>query len=370
MASSNWNDDQPQMPTVPGTSTEQSAEPHAWHLLPQVDIHQALQPLLKHLHHYDAKRLKLEQEGGRLADLNKIAAILSQKIILKGRFREGKVALTDQAALRLMLSDIGNCDLHLSVRQLSTRLPVYYLCRIRRDFWSEYSLIVEDIYRSPGYPITDDRFVKLMYIGHETYHLRLSQFRDRVAQMVSQDGDDGDALLEEVDEILYRLGRHVFQAAWHEDQQVGVLAATHFNLPCFRQAIELLYLCLSGELCELRSVINEPMLRLFEDVYPQPAIRAFLEQLAHLDGGALNDVPQRALKLYAALSKAFGCFLRVEVSWGCHQAQVPIYKLVFGNLSRLELVGKALSRNQTVMAAGARLEAEAQKIIAAIITIR
>ena len=45
----------------------------------------------------------------------------------------------------------------MDVRQLDSRMPVYFLCRLRKDYWSEYSLIVEDLYRSPGYPLTDER---------------------------------------------------------------------------------------------------------------------------------------------------------------------------------------------------------------------
>jgi hypothetical protein len=332
---------------------------------PRIDVQQALRPLRQQLDRYDTLRTRLQAHGGRVSDLQTITALLNEKLVFTSRWGETRAALTEQTDLRAALRDI-DYDLHLAVRQLESGMPVYYLCRIRSGFWSEYSLIVEDLYRSPGYPSADDRFVKLMSFGHETFHLRLAQFRDGVKQMLRQDEADEQKSARQVDRLLYDLGRHVFQAAWHEDQQIGVLVAEQFGLPNFRAAIELLYLCLSGELCELRAVVTPPMLQFFTQVYPQPALGACLERLQHLDGEALNKLPQQALRLYARMAEEFGRFLKVEVPWGQRQVQVPLWKLVFGNAYRLPLVGQALAKTETMRTAAARLEAEAQAIIAAI----
>jgi len=328
---------------------------------PIIDLNEALKPLIDQLKKYDALRLRLEQRGGRFSHLNRITEILSNEILIRSRFRTNKITLTDQASLRSMLNDVGDFDLHMDVRQLDTRMPAFYLCRIRRDYWSEYSLIVEDLYKSPGYPTIDERFVKLMRAGHEAYYLRLSQFRKSVLPTVAT--EDTHTLRCAVDEILHNLGRHVFQAAWHEDQRIGIAAASHFDLPCFRNAIELLYLCLCGELCELRGVVNEQMHHFFDQVYPQPAIHAFLDMLTRLDGSALTDLPQKALKLYMRLSLAFSRFLGIEVTWGHRKKRIPVYKLIFANFSRLHLVAKELEGNKNVHDAAARLESESQLII-------
>jgi len=324
------------------------------------DVHGILAPVVLQIRKYDAMRRSLETSGGHLSDLDRVADILTQEIRVGGGFREHTVSLVDPAALRSALMDVGNYDIRLDVRQLDTRMPVYYVCRIRQDYYATYSLVVEDVYRSPGYPMTDERFVRLMHFGHETYYLRLSPFRERVEQMA---GRNGDASRRETDDILYDLGRHVFQAAWHEDQRPGMLVATHLGLPRFRQAIELLYLCLSGELCELRSAINEKMARFFEDIYPQPAIRGFMDLLTDLEGDVINGIPQRALALYAKLSNAFGEVIREHVAWGSRHVKVPLFKLLFGNFSRLDLVAKALKNNDEVTEAANRLDKQAQQII-------
>ncbi|NQT53714.1 hypothetical protein HQ576_16775 [bacterium] len=327
------------------------------------DPHDALAPLIQQLHAYDSMRRRLETEGGHVGDLTTVAKTLGEPLRIAGNYHTCEASLTDQAALQAAVRGVG-WDIKLAVRQLDSRMPAYYLCRVHRDYWSEYSLIVEDYYRSPGYPMLDERFVPLMHMGHETYHLRLSQFRRHVAAMTG----DG----RRTDEVLYNLGRQVFQAAWHDDQRVGMLTAKHFGLTHFADAIELLYLCLSGDLCELRSAVDEPMRLFFDVVYSQPAIGAFLKRLAVLDGGVLNEIPQQALRQYAELLRAFGAFIQIEVPWGARSLRpplgrrclrVPLYRLIFGNMSRLGRVAKALGDVDEVRRAAAALEATAQRII-------
>ena len=159
----------------------------------------------------------------------------------------------------------------------------------------------------------------------------------------------------------------MFQACWHEDQLVGMAAAGQFGLEHFRRAVELLYLSLTAELCELRSAVSEDMLRFFKDVYAQPAIKAFLEKLSHLDGKALAGVPQTALKLYPQLSRAFGRFLATELPWGRQQAPMPLAKLLFANFARLEAVRRELAEKDELRQAAERLEKQSQAVIGALL---
>ncbi len=327
------------------------------------DVGRDLAPLVAHLREYDSMRQRLEKEGGCVADLGRVAELLGQKVALPCSGRVRDVTLADRPGLRQALIDIGGYDLQLDVRVRDSRMPVYYLCRIRRDYWADYSLVVEDLHRSPGYPVTDERFARLMSDGHEAYYLRLSPFREGIKTLLRA-GKDAQGW--EVDDALYDLGRYVFQAAWHDDQRPGILTATHFGLTRFRQAIELLYLCLSGDLCELRSALGERMFRAFEVVYPQPAIHGFLQLLAGLDGSAMSEIPRRALKLYARLLRAFGQFIETEVLWRQHR--VPLYKLLFANLSRLDLVAGSLRDNQALSKAASALEVESKHVIEQIVT--
>ena len=128
---------------------------------PPLEPRAALAPLLELLTAYDKLRHKLEAKGGDLAELRQLTALLNQPVRIAGRYQPHRVQLTQQTPLRQALWDI-DYDLHFDIRQLPSRLPVYYLCRTRSDYWSAYSLVVEDFYRSPGYPLADDRFVRLM----------------------------------------------------------------------------------------------------------------------------------------------------------------------------------------------------------------
>jgi len=354
---------------------------HTYYKVPPVDLEKTLRPLILHLERYDALRLELEQEGGRVADLKRITELLSTSIRLEGRRGPFEVELTKPAGIRSFLYDVGYNDLHLQVRRRSSSLPVYYLCRVRRDYWSDYSLVLEDFYRSEGYPVQDARFVKLMVHGKETYHLSVAPFRPGTRALFEQGGrtmaerfydiwyeDVGTTERERVDRLLYDVGRHVLLAAWHEDQQIGVLAAAHFGLPRFRQAIELLYLCLSGDLCELRGLLTEPMHAFFGEVYDQPALYGFLRGLSALDGQTLNELAEeRARQLYRQLMQAFKRFLDVDVPVGQRERRTPLYKLLFSNLTRLELVAMDLRTHPAVGEAAAALEASAQRIIEAIV---
>lgn len=323
---------------------------------PNVDCREALASLIKRLEWYDTARLGLEREGGAIADLKNITTILNTPMTLRGRSASKAVRLTDRGSLRAILWDIDP-DLHLDVRLRGTGMPAYYLCRTRADYWSEYSLIVEDLHMSPGYPVTDERFINLMHAGHEVFFLRLSPFRDG-AQVMLDSEDDAT-----IDALLYSLGRHVFQAAWHEDQRLGIMAANHLELTSFRNAIELLYLCLGAELCELRGAVDERMLRFFEAVYPQPAIRAFLKRLATLDGGALNELPQQARQHYKGLLAAFSRFLATEIAWGARSQQIPLWKVLYGNFSRLESIGSVLRQGPELVRASTTLDRAAIAVL-------
>jgi hypothetical protein len=330
---------------------------------PVIDLAQALEPLIAHLRGYDGHRLELETAGGQLRDLKRLTEIIRQEVSIQGRYREYQVSLINQTGLRDLLRDVGDFDVHLAVRQLETRLPVYYLCRLDRLYRSEYDLVLEDLYMSPGYPLTDSRMVKLMRGGHEVYHLRLSPFRSKTEKLL------GGQKIRRVDDLLNKVGRHIFQAAWHEDQRLGVMVAQEFGLPRFHEAIEVLYLCLSGELCEIRNAADDELYRFFREVYLQPAIHGFLELLPRLEGGALTHLTQAALGLYARLSQAFKRFLSVKVEWGFRKELTPLQKLVFGNFSRLAQVAARLENDPEVSAAKEVLEREAGAVVAALLGV-
>jgi len=327
---------------------------------PAVDYQTALEPLLETLRAYDKARIQMEEKGGPVVILKDIVQILGRELKMKSRFRDHTVRLLDQNSVLDCLEEIGNYRLHLDIRLTSHDMPVYYLCRVHQDYWAEHSLVVEDLYISPGYTFTDERFARLMCDGHEEYFLRLSHFRKGVGELLSRNRP---AYSYEVDDFIHEIGRHIFQAAWHDDQRPGILTARHLGMPHFHQAIELLYLCLSGDLSELRWSIFEPIIDFFSVVYPQPAIHAFLKMIRNLDGDELNELPKKALNLYVQLSRAFSQFLQTEVEWGSRSLKTPLYKIIFGNFFRLDGIAGALTRDQGLVQASRKLDQSAEAII-------
>ncbi len=327
--------------------------------LPPRDFRRQLAPLLSTISAYDASRRKLETEGGGLADVQAITLELERPVVFKGRWAGSRGRLVDRDLQAKVAAHIDG-DVHLQVRLLESGFPAYYVCRLGWDWFSTYGLVVEDLYVSPGYPLEDGRFVRLMRGGRERYCLRLSTLREGAARVLSTDPVEDDR----VDALLYRVGRYVLEAAWHEDQRLVVRIAERFSLGRFLNTVELLYLTLSADLCGLRAAIDEPMLRVFTDVYPQPAIHEFLVRLPESDGAGLGRLAQAAPGLYQRLTAAFSRFLRVNVDW--RGAQVPLYKLVLGNLSRLDLVARRLTQPSEVQAAIRRLDSESAKVIAGV----
>jgi len=328
------------------------------------EYNEKLQPLIKKLKEYDSLRIQLETEGGNINLLSRFTKLLNEKFTLGDGYSAQSLSLSDQSSIKHALWINCDGDVRVDVRFRVTGMPVYYLSRVMSDHWSEHSLIVEDYYMSSNYPIVDDRFVKLMRAGHEVNYLRLSQFRNNVDNLIQEKKMKD---MWTTDEIIFSVGRQILQAAWHEDQRPGIQTANLIGLPIFRYAVELLYLCLSGELCELRSNMSEPMKKFFTDVYPQPAISAFLNKLFDLEGEELNNMSQNVLPLYSKLSKKFMQFLSTEVIWGIRGVKVPLYKLIFSNFSRLEVLKNKLLRNNAIVSAAEKLENSADVIMKSIL---
>lgn len=325
-------------------------------------------PLVRQARLYDQLRMELEKSGGDAADLRRITETLKRPVLARSPRGPVKLILGSTESVRTMLQRLGTFSLHWQVRRLQNGLPAFYLCRVQGDFWAEYRLVVEDLYRSPGYPCSDPRFVRLMSQGHETWFLCLSPFRKEAAAVLRASrlpADDGD-----VDRLLFRAGRHVLQAAWHEDQLIGVKAAETFSMPWFHQCIELLYLCLSGDLCHLRRQVDATMLGFFDRAYPQPAVRAFLERLLEWTGGTVDEVPRLAQQLYRQLAISFGAFLTIQVSSTGSRAEVPLYKLIFGNIERLDRVAADLDGNEAVLAAAEKLNEDSRTMVEMILDIK
>lgn len=321
----------------------------------------ALRPLIARLERLDRQRRRLEERGGRPADVSGLTQLLKRPIELQGPWGRQLVSLLKRSELRHGVQEVAGWDVHVDVRLVDSRLPTYYLCRVRRDYWAEQSLVVEDLYRSPGYPADDERFVRLMQSGHELYFLRVSPYRAQAATLLGELGEANDRWA--VDRYLWHLGRHVLSAAWHEDQRLAAGVAQHFGVPALKDAQEALYLCLTAELCELRGAADEAVRRFFIQCYPQVAIQRLLERLGDLPGDELNELPRRAMKQYRRLSEGFVRFLQTKAPSGQTGHTVELAKLVFANTGRLGLIAAQLRDVQAVQDAAATLDRHARRVV-------
>lgn len=329
-------------------------------------IRSSVEPLVAHLRAYDEMRKTYEDKGLRLEDLPEVSRHLQQQIEMPGRYR-GKIraSLHDPKSLRQALDDIGDWDLHLAIRRRESKMPVYYLCRTYSDYWTNYRFIIEDLYLSPGYPLHDDRFVKLMHQSREKYHLRLAPFRQPIMSSLCNDPKNTDS---KSDRLLRNLGEHIFQCAWHEDQRLAFRCAETLGLPNFKTAIETLYLCLSSDLWTLRNFLEEDIARFFEEVYPQEAILSLLTKLQDWDDLEISSLPERALELYIRLSLEFSALLHTNVPWRRTKGCLPLYKLVFANADRMDIIGRELKEEKALTQRTRRLEQRAADILVEIIT--
>ncbi len=315
------------------------------------EISERLQPLFSILAALDGLRMRMERSGGGGETLDELRGILLAPITLKGCSRFFKpIALVNPQPLRRVIADAAGYSVHLEARTLHHGIPVYYCCRTRDDYYSEYGLIVEDLYCSPSYPFDDERFVRLRMFGREEQWLRLSQYRSAVEQMLGS--RDGDA----VDAHLHEAGRWVLSAAWHESQRPGLLIAACMGLSAFPRAVEILHLALTSDPCDLRARVNPAMLLFFREAYKQKHIHSFLSSLQSMDGGRLDRIWSEALPMYRGLTSAYLRFIKTEIRWGPLRQTTPLWKVVFGNYPRMQSLSGALRANSSAAKAARELE--------------
>jgi hypothetical protein len=328
------------------------------------DFKKALEPVISQLQKYDKARHGLERYGGHIRQLYDINKILNEEIRCVSEYNVSKCTLAKIKDIRTMLFEIRYFDkfsLHIDVRKHSiTGMPVFYLCKEYMDYDARYGFIVEDLYQSPGYYSPYRDFIKLMYGGHEVYFLNLSQFNKKIQEELFENSQEP---AQEACNLLFKMGYKIFQDAWHEDQIVAKTASNYFDMPNFKEAIDLLYLCLSGDLCELRGEIDDQMISFFEIIYPHKTIHSLLNFIKTLDGSDLSELNQKARKLYIKLLKASSKFFNLEIQRGTPHITISVQKLILGNLFRLSDNWKELKENSAVKKGAKLLDNESKSII-------
>lgn len=292
--------------------------------------------LLNRLRTIDDLRSVLEREGGSREDVETMTGLLRDEVEIEGRHSVRSVKLNQPHEVRWALEDlVPGCV--FDVRRLESALPGYYLARECSDRWRQGAVIVEDLHRSVGYPISDERFVTRMQGGRERAELRLSHFRREMSQVL-----DTDIGAQIVDERLFEVGASVLESCWHEDQWLAFALAEVLEVEELRFAVELLYLCLGGDLYDLRTRASPALSTFFDAVYPQPALARLTSMLPSLETDFLERLRRDAELGYQRIKKVFANLLATEVRWGPRFDTVPLWKPVYANLPRLEVVARRL----------------------------
>ncbi|HPO14087.1 MAG TPA: hypothetical protein PLI09_11625 [Candidatus Hydrogenedentes bacterium] len=291
---------------------------------------------------YDTLRSKLACEGGNILDLRHLTEVLARNFSLYGPYGKDKARLMEPKGLNKALKTTGQYDVHLEIRRMDYGLPAYYLARTHHDCWGTYGLEVEDLYRSKDFPLEDPRFVKFMEAGRGKYSLRLSPFRNQIADVLNIKQQD------DIDNLLYTLGRCVFQGAWHVDQRFSFMVAEAFDIPVLKSVIELIYMCLSIDLCALRRNLNNDLIGFFQKIYTNETFVHLLKQLPELNENQFAALTRGALEAYVTITDHFNQFLRTEVRWqALNTGHLPLWKPILANIKRLDLVaGQTMSQDE------------------------
>lgn len=341
----------------------------------QTDI-QLLQPLLDRLRQYDTSHQEFLDSPDRLSTVEQLTDILKKPICFESSPGKESFALTEPSQLRTFLRMRLSDLIVLDTRKDNLGFPVYYLSRLASNDRTEYDIILENLHVSNTYPFEEKQLVRLIRNGHELYHIHLAGFRNQVKSASSFGSDINN---QKIDDFLIQLGSHCLGAMWHEEQIPARICAREFNLPCFMQAVELLYLCLGADLCELRSHVTEEMIGFFTECYPQPTVSKFLQSLHDRSGYDINQLPTESAENYKKLSYQFQKMLQTNISWQSEAISsdsqmnlsvtkqsltLPLYKLLFANLYRFDSVIPYLNIDDKLLEAVESLEKQAQQVIA------
>ncbi len=340
-----------------------------------------LRPYLRQLSLYDHLLTRMRLTGGTVSDLRRLAQLLEQEFVVELPYvGQERASLTTPARLRGQLHLISQ-GLRLDIRTGDHGFPTHYLYRTSTDYFGTFTLVLEDLFRSAAF---DERTSAWDPVSSTTRYgevqrvLRLSPFRTAAEEVCrnlpgtfSAPPDTGvfgffggtDAR-PTTDQLLYDAGRLFFDAAWHDDQRLALAACRLLDMPRFRHALELVYLCLGGDLTRLRSIAatarGEALRRFFRNGYNQPAFVALLTLLPNCHGAALSTLRSQAEQSYRRLARYFAKLMTDADCLATFPGSPPLYKLVLANYRRLDALRPL--RTPAITAAASNTDARAWEL--------
>ncbi len=289
-----------------------------------------LMPLIDHLTLVDAARMDLFQNSISLSKLHHYIDLLRQPIEIGKRYRGQTFSLAERNLERILFHE-NLWDIKLNVRKGYMGFPRYYLCEYRELYGRNYGIILADYYQSNDYELTDPRFSRILFYGHETNFIRMSPFREKVTEFITGKNPAG------ADGILIKVGSYFLQGAWHEDQFTAWLVSDALGLQKFSEAIEIIYFLLGSDFTETRDNYDGDVEKFFTLVYPRKSLLGIIKKIGNSMVEDMVDMEHIAREWYRSLNSAFSGLLKAEISWGVME-KIPLYKIIYSNIYRLEMV--------------------------------
>ncbi len=295
----------------------------------------------------DKITLKIREKSAGAKDMDKL-----RNLFTKPLFDNPALSLQTPEDLCAAVRDAENGDHLLQVRKAAEGPPSYFLGRVYSPIGLPYPLILEGIHRSPHFPTLDDSFEKLFDRGREKWFMRLDDLRRPTRNFLQIIDGAGS---HDVDDFLIRLGSSILGAARHEDQIPAKKAAALLGLPEFTQAMELLYFCLSADLAAIRNNLETKTVDFFENALPHAPLHGLLARLPSMSGKAVDALPHQALAQYHRLAAAFRDLLDAHTEWGRPPSPTPVYKILYANLWRIDLIKKQIKESDEIARAREKL---------------
>jgi len=295
-----------------------------------------LEPSILQMGKADQLKSDLYYNTISLEKLRNMKAVLDEKITLENHYEKATFSLSEQSGINRAISRVGLWDISNHLTRDKYNFPSYLLCESIENYFGNYGIVLADFYRSPQYEIPDERFVRLMSMGHEKLYMRMSIFREDIEKL--KDSDDLN-----VDRLLKILGEDFFQGAWHEDQIVSFILADQFDTQYLKEATEDIYSILSLDLSAIRNSYTPEVKWFFEKVFPRKSLGMLFNKIEKSNASDFKYLEQRARHWYKELGAHFSSFLSSKVEY--RDCTLPVYKLIFANIFRLELISDVL-KNQ------------------------
>jgi hypothetical protein len=329
----------------------------------RVDVGAALQPLLRTLHVYESMVGLLRRKGGTVRDLRRLMEMMRRPIRFPGLLEGPEATLESPARLRDRLRELY-AGVELEIRRGPVGFPTHYLYRTSRDFFGNYTLILEDLHRGSDYDGFDarwERFASVTRYGETDRLLRLSPLRFTASLAAGPAGADG---------VLYLAGRALFDIAWGDEQRLAAAAAELLDMPRFRSALEVLSLCLGSELSPLRQALIGPhgkaLLMVVDDADPGGAVAALGRRLVEVEDGALlSRLRQAAHGHFQRLDHEFRELMGTREVFPGTPGGVTLFQVLVANYRRLDALRPHLAPE--VLRRAARLDATARELSEALL---